>query len=114
VDRFEVGEVAILIQPDDVGNSGVPGHGVPRGSEVTVISTIEYLPMRMGGESRGIMAVHRITDQAGRLWGCPPSWLRKKRPPEADRKREELGEWDLCPWKPETVKCQHPSEEVRQ
>lgn len=36
----------------------------------------------------------------------PPRVLRRKRPPP---KREETGEWDLCPWQPGKVTT--PSEE---
>lgn len=37
-----------------------------------------------------------------RAWACD-NCLELKKPPEADRKREEVGEWELCPWHPERV-----------
>jgi len=83
MDDFKVGDVAVIVY------SALPWY--PVGTEVTILEIVgppysseEYL-------------VDRMPD--GCLVYAGRRCLRKKRPPD-EVKREELGEWDLCPWKP--------------
>lgn len=104
MDKFEIGEVAILWKP------GAINHG----KECTIIG-----PLRMV-ECQGMWSGDVIEElcyqvdygpgfvygpfhsKGARQW-CSPKHLRKKRPPE--QPREQLGEWALCPWQPkQTVK----------
>lgn len=47
----------------------------------------------------GFMAGWWIVDIDGVRWAAPNHYLRPRNPPAPTR--EELGEWDLCPWRPE-------------
>lgn len=98
-DQFVIGEIAILVQPDTALSSK---EGVERGSEVMVTSGLVYRRlMRSDGSEVGLTHVYMIAVQDGRTFGCPPSWLRKKKPPA--REDHQLVSWDLCIWKPKQV-----------
>lgn len=96
---FALGEVAILVQPEGTMKMK---DGVPTGSEVTVVSGLILMRFRHSdGSEFGVMHGYRITVQDGRQFGCPPGWLRKKRPPQ--REDQQLVSWDICAWKPKQV-----------
>lgn len=51
-------------------------------------------------------------ESADKGWAAPESYLRPRNPPPAkEPTREELGEWDLCPWRPEHVTVSGDSRE---
>jgi hypothetical protein len=39
-------------------------------------------------------------------WRALPSHMKPRKPPEADKVREEVGEWELCPWRPRELQHQ--------
>lgn len=97
-DRFEVGEVAILVYPKD-NPFPASANGVHPGTELLVVGPLEYMILKVEtGQIMGQYWAHMV-EVNGRQYACPVEWLRKK-PPKQEPKREELGEWDLCPWKP--------------
>ncbi len=90
--KFSVGEVAII------AFSVLAQY--PVGKEVTILeideSSLEWKYL--------IDRTHGPLGKPFTIWGN--DWtLCKKRPPD-DIKREETGDWDLCPWRPE--KAQEP------
>jgi len=105
VDKFEVGEVAIFCNP----------RSRHCGDEVTIAGPLHRCRVTFA-ESGGQIIAEVYEIEAPVSWGAAPTgrWvarpssLRKRRPPP---KREEVGEWDLCPWQPErresTVKAGH-------
>lgn len=93
-DKFEIGEVAIYVRP------GSPSFGV----ELTVCSkqlVFSAIDDRTGKRVRSIGYQVDCPQLDSKFrWFANAKHLRKKpRPPE----RQELGEWDLCPWRPEKV-----------
>lgn len=102
-DKFEIGEVAIYVR------EGSPNYG----KEVIVASDIELCLIKNGFSGKTIPSQsHRIEVPSDWIFGpysmpaevprrAKPEWLRKKpRQPV----RESLGDWELCPWRPERVK----------
>lgn len=99
-ETFAIGEIAILRAPADV--PGIAG-GIPRGSEVTVVSgLVRRRPRWPDGRIDAPMDVYLIHTAEGRQYCCPPSWLRKKKPPRDDL---ALTRWSECPWQPEGVRA---------
>lgn len=87
-DTFKIGEVALLACNGNAGNAG---------DEVTIIrGTILREVTRFGGPPY-IESFYQIRCVLG-VFETAPSELRKKPPPEAPR--QQLGEWELCPWQP--------------
>lgn len=96
-ESFEVGEIAILQLPADAERwDGCPAPPVPQGAEMEIRSVLIYGLLRVGPDQYAPMAYH-LTTYNGYEYGTPVEWLRKRPLPP---KREELGEWDLCPWRP--------------
>lgn len=87
-ETFKVGEIAIGVKPvhfiDPLGCDGV---------EVVVIEGLAVRKFDDGEEHDSYLV--RTAD--GPRYRAMPHWLRKKPLPAI--KREELGEWELCPWK---------------
>jgi hypothetical protein len=44
----------------------------------------------------------QVRPKDGFVFWCSPALLRKKKPPQ---KREELGDWRACPWRPGKVRA---------
>lgn len=88
--KFSVGEVAII--------AFSVFESYPVGSEVTILEVRHDGPLGLR------YVIDRYRDEWGDLFlfTAEESSLRKKRPPD-DIKREETGDWDLCPWRPEKV-----------
>ena len=87
--KFVVGEIAVVsfsVWPE-----------FPVGTEV------EILQVRDDALVVGNRAYQYLVYDDGfkRVW-AGDDCLRKKKPPAGDQKREELGSWDLCPWRPES------------
>lgn len=89
--RFAVGEVALLVGP----RNGLQNwHVEPYlGMRVTIQAFITPLDIWH----------YRVEADDGLRFFCAEESLEKLPPDEAIGKRESLGEWDLCPWKPERV-----------
>jgi hypothetical protein len=92
--KFKVGDVCEIISSVD--------HPDHVGRECTVISgLVQYVWERNGDSCVGyrVDAPWLPRLDSGYYWYCEETELRLKRPPE---KREdlELGDWDLCPWRP--------------
>lgn len=95
-ETFDVGEIAIYCRP------GSPHFGV----EVTILSGLRM--SRQTDQRTGEVTFepgYKIDGPFGPLvngrpWGCPPQWLKKKRPPRKDR---DVVRWADCPWQPEVL-----------
>ena len=88
---FSVGEIAILQR---VGLSGA------NGSECTVLDTPRneaWAKPWKGGLLRKVLAGRYVIEYAINIYQVKPYQLRKRPQPGES---EELGEWDLCPWRP--------------
>jgi hypothetical protein len=88
--KFTVGEVAIIT------NSSM--REFPVGSEVTILEVSGNLPPMQ-------YLVH--TDAHGTRIYASDNCLRKKQPPDNQRQREAIGEWELCPWRPKVGTKEH-------
>lgn len=89
--EFKVGEVAIITSV-----------GRYHGSDCTILSELHSDYGKCPTSGRGSWAVcYDIETPDGKQWLALPHELRKKHPPA--RIREDLGEWELCPWKPSQV-----------
>jgi len=89
-DSFKVGEMASLVlAPGQIPlDCWIPYIG----QDVEIIS-----PLRQRS-FKGVKAMAYVVRSAdGRKFGVEPPNLQKKRLPPP---RQELGEWELCPWKP--------------
>lgn len=67
------------------------------GTECVILSG---LAERYGCDSHRYEMCHEVRcalDGSVRL--CQPQYLRRRKPPE-EPIRQELGDWDLCPWRP--------------
>lgn len=95
-ETFKVGEIALLIRSEIQGDVCWPEY---LGQDVEVIGPlIERSCWDNRARTRSILvACYRIRASDGKIFCALPENLRKKRLPPP---REELGEWDLCPWKP--------------
>jgi hypothetical protein len=80
--KFEVGEIAVITR------SLMPQF--PVGMEVTILEICEPFQADLGCQ-------YVIWREEGLAICANDECLRKKRPPE------ELGEWELCPWRPKAV-----------
>jgi len=90
-ERFRIGEIAILIlAPGEIPH---PDWAPYIGQEVEVVGGLRKRQFKGAGPA----SAYVVRSQDGRKFGAQPINLRKKRLPPP---REELGEWDLCPWKP--------------
>jgi hypothetical protein len=90
-EKFEIGEIAVLI--------GTVNFHEYLGQDVEIIGGLEMRNIytsRDRMESYDALRYLVITSNGHRL-AVRPEYLRKKRPPP---QRQELGEWELCPWKP--------------
>lgn len=88
-DTFDIGEVALVVGPPAGLNND---HGFQEGDEVTVV---EGLKIRQFGHGERLWSY--VVTRDGRRYRAVPEWLRKRRlPPQ----RQEIGEWELCPWRP--------------
>ncbi|MDE2104943.1 MAG: hypothetical protein KGL39_47335 [Patescibacteria group bacterium] len=90
--KFSVGEIAII--------TFSVMEQFPIGCEVEILDVLDP-PRGEDGEFQ-----YLIARQPKRLIYASDKCLRKKRPPGAPIAREEVGSWDLCPWRPETIKKQ--------
>ena len=93
-ETFEVGEIAILNKPNSSWH----------GTEVIIAGPIHWTGWISieTGETHSPEPCYSVSGPDF-LPGCvcPPRFLRKRKPPE--QKREQLGEWELCPWRPNTA-----------
>jgi len=91
-ERFRIGEIAILVlQPGETPNRcWLPYIG----QEVEVVGALRKREFR----NCDSVAAHVVLARDGRRFGAQPCNLRKKRLPPTPR--EEVGEWELCPWQP--------------
>lgn len=92
-DTFEVGEVALVNKADS------PWYG----REVTVTGPLRittYLDIHTGVIWPAEPCYDITLSWKPGPYVSPPRFLRKKRPPP---KKEDIGEWELCPWRPEGV-----------
>jgi hypothetical protein len=72
---------------------------LPRATEVPgVIVDILGYPLKPWW---GLCYTVEIAGDAG--WGCAEEHLRPRDDPPSKVVREEVGEWDLCPWRPQKV-----------
>jgi hypothetical protein len=90
-DAFNIGEIAIVNKP------GSPYHG----AEITITAPLHmtaYIESSTGTlyDPEPCYGISVPWRSDGR-YVSPPRYLRKKRLPPP---REEVGEWDLCPWQP--------------
>lgn len=100
--RFEVGEVAIYIRP---GSKNF-------GKEVTIVGPLKWARLWTPDlKTYKVVETYNVScDDLGQCpkgrWAAQPHHLRKK-PPKA-KPKEEVGEWELCPWQPtaQTVEVQ--------
>lgn len=90
--KFAVGEIA-LIAPAPPGHDNM--YGFAPGEEVTIMEPLKIRRFN-DGERHWCYIVRRGDDAHD--YRARPSWLRKRPPKE--QKRETLGEWELCPWRP--------------
>jgi len=95
-EKFEVGEVAIYVRP------GSKSYG----QEVTILSPLRLRRLwNREGTSFRLVEAHEVKfgEQTigvnGHPFGAVPEELRKK-PPKVTP-REQVGEWELCPWQPD-------------
>jgi hypothetical protein len=96
---FSVGEVALLQRC---------GLESANGSECTVIDTPKSKKWSKKGPwkdglTRTVRAGCYVVEYDGDIWQVGPHQLRKRPQPG---EREELGSWDLCPWRPGRVVTQ--------
>lgn len=90
-ERFRIGEIAILVlQPSEIPH---PDWAPYIGKEVEIVGALQRREFRSGDS----VAAHVVRSQDGRKFGAQPCNLRKKRLPPP---REQIGDWDLCPWQP--------------
>jgi hypothetical protein len=116
-ERFEVGEIAILEIP--FGDSCFGIQVIPNGTEVEISGPPqtykEYAIFSPFIEQFSRLGLgHPISVCGDSRWAAI-SWLRKRKPPDDQKKREtdkpELGSWDVCPfgtdqkplWRPRKV-----------
>lgn len=90
-ERFRIGEIAILVLAQ--GEVPHPDWISYIGQEVEIVGGLRKRRFRKTPEA----SAYLVRAQDGRKFGAQPVNLRKKRLPPP---REELGEWDLCPWQP--------------
>ena len=95
---FKVGDVCVLQNlPSRVAHF--------EGTECTVDGVLMERFGSISGERRMSYLVLCALDN--KSWAVTPQQLRLKRPPSADSfhwQRQELGDWDLMPWRPERVR----------
>jgi hypothetical protein len=92
-ERFEVGEVAILVRVADRAPGEVPKNPtVPVGTEVIVVQGLKWSEHP---KIDGPQCVYGIQAPNGHIYIAPPHWLKKKRPPG-----EETVKWEDCVWRP--------------
>lgn len=108
VDTFHVGEVAIIT----VAHGG--GENWPEyiGEEVVVTGVLAERSVWADRARTNVKLIRCYTVLAGdghKLSVLPPNLRKKRLPPP----REELGDWDLCPWKPGRVLAEVGKSEVR-
>jgi hypothetical protein len=105
-ERFEVGEIAIVF--------GCHEFSERNGEEREIIGQLDW---RVGQRKNGSIDrvfgyLNRASD--GKTFVTAPCFLRKRKPPDDQKKREtdkpELGSWDVCPfgtdqkpWRPRRV-----------
>src|SRR5690242_3293553 len=96
--KFEIGEV-VLYAPASDWSRELQHEEVDcaPGAELTILSSLHTARVR-GDYFKGALVDGYEVDFLGRRYWAPADWLRRK-PPKVDR--QELGEWDLCPWQPE-------------
>lgn len=85
--QFQIGEVAVIKYTRHAD--------YPVGMEITI------LDIRTNEEFGEHYVIDEWTD--GTTVIATDINLRKKRPPDSQRKREEIGDWELCPWRPVSV-----------
>ena len=86
--NFKVGDVCVIV------NSITHAENI--GRHCTVTSEL-YQWWCMGVN----WSVHDIVSENGEAYRAHPDCLRKIEPPKPpDEQRQELGEWELCPWQP--------------
>lgn len=97
-ESFEVGEIAIGHHPEHVDCKGCA-----HGREVLIVGPLR--PTLMGFDLQ-VHSAYRVKLD-GEERNALPEWLRKK-PRIQDR--EQVGEWDECPWQPSptTVSREQP------
>jgi hypothetical protein len=94
MDKFEVGETALVAMiPKNTENV----HHVAIGDEVTVVGEYRIRTFRTG--KRHWCYLVSLGD--GHSYRARRQWLRKK--PPKTQLREQLGEWELCPWQPKQL-----------
>lgn len=115
-ETFSVGEIAILHIPScDVGNRP---QTVPNGAEVEICGPAQpYSQFNTSvfrlNEFEYLGLGYPILSHGEEKWAAL-RWLRKRKPPDEQKKREtdkpELGSWDVCPfgtdqkpWRPRRV-----------
>ncbi len=93
-DKFALGEIALVACDVPEGHNNI--YGFRYGDEVTIVGVLK--PRRF---SRGdVCDAYLVSRGDGHSYRAEPQWLRKKPPKQAPH--EELGEWELCPWRPLT------------
>ena len=101
--EFAVGEVAVYVN--------VASHY--NGCDVTIVAIHPHAIWASGYSHLNGLTAYEIAGpftvaEPDKNHGVPVSMLRKKPPPQ---RRQELGEWELCPWRPvglpETVEVSH-------
>jgi len=90
--NFSIGDRVVIVMHPDVEVWDVE---IPVGSVGTVAGPLERCPTIKGVDW---CHSHRIDFDDGRYEWFVPQCLQKLEPPPAPR--EEVGEWELCPWKP--------------
>lgn len=96
---FKPGEIALLVFPSWTAHvkASEPGK-FGEGTEVTVLTNLMYLRFDNLPGGPATRQGYKIQTPDGKEWGATPDMLRKKKPP--GQPREQLGEWELCPWRP--------------
>jgi hypothetical protein len=95
MDTFKIGEVCLVIKGDFLGH------------EVTILSELDVIDgWLLSGqrvcEEGYYVEIHGVSNPSpGYRWAAGHYCLRRK-PPKATP-REEVGEWELCPWQPTKV-----------
>jgi hypothetical protein len=110
-ESFRVGEIAIFSPPRDVRSSLADAKcKVARGSEVTIVCGLRYLRLMAGEKEFGTMYAYTIEGPNGVRGGCPPEWLRKRPPKQANETLDTVNplkvvRWSECPWRPAGVRA---------
>jgi hypothetical protein len=85
--QLEIGDIAVLCNPRF--------HPEKEGEEVTVCTPCRILPVRQSDGTIAQKLGYGVMTKDGRKFVVRPWQLRKK------RRREVLGSWDQCVWRPE-------------